>query len=156
MTDEEDEMTILSDDHHFRVDESEMRLMADEKDVESFRAAGVPLDRHGNPMRPAVLMFDDEPEHLLKTLRAEQDKYQQWEVWMSREIHVGMRRRSVRYQGAVPALLIRINPEYPYNQMNPHLTLPVQGSALASLTEIDDHVMALLQEHNMGSSAEVQ
>uniref|UniRef100_A0A7S0I2F7 Uncharacterized protein n=2 Tax=Hanusia phi TaxID=3032 RepID=A0A7S0I2F7_9CRYP len=54
------------------------------------------------------------------------------------------------------ALLIRINPEYPYNQMNPHLTLPVQGSALASLTEIDDHVMALLQEHNMGSSAEVQ
>ena len=80
LTEDDGDVTMLPDGHRFSVDETDMRLLGDEQDPESLRAAGVPVDKHGNMMRPAVLMFDDEPEHLLKHLKVDQDKYQVWEV----------------------------------------------------------------------------
>ena len=49
-------------------------------DPEDLARCGVPMDGDKKPMRPAVLMFDDEHECLLKELSRGQDKYQEWEV----------------------------------------------------------------------------
>jgi len=195
LTKDDEDITMLPDGHRFRVDETDMRLLGDEQDTESLRAAGVPVDKHGNMMRPAVLMFDDEPELLLKHLKVDQDKYQVWEAQMEEElvnnelsrlvileIGCGQRVPCVRQESecvlddvarrmgleesgnpswydsdcSIPrALLIRINPDFPSNHQNPHLTLPVQGPALASLIGINDYLMNLMNDQGRISSSEI-
>mmetsp|Transcript_51010 Transcript_51010/g.120813 ORF Transcript_51010/g.120813 Transcript_51010/m.120813 type:complete len:344 (+) Transcript_51010:98-1129(+) len=77
-------ITTLPRQHRFKVDE-ETKLLAEHPDEDS--SAGVPFDAETKrPLRPAILMFEDRYEPLLKHLSFAQDRYQRWEATVEEDL----------------------------------------------------------------------